>query len=154
MYFSFRCGSKIAERNGERRRRITQPTYLDKTREEQLFQASMDFTKAQAPFAMKAPRHRRRFFPTTAQTTGVRELQAWATAHYSKEVTVLGITHSARYLHPALYHRKYQELWVPFHPQSRAITARYHTRPVLPAFRVFLAVIRQLMATKNRARCF
>lgn len=153
IFSSFRCGSKTAGQNGERKRRTTRQTYLDKTRVAQLFQAWTDFTKALAPFAMKAPKHRRQFIPITPRTTGVRELQALVTVHCNQQATVSAITLSAKYPNLVPYHHQYRALWVPFQLRCRMTTTRPLMRPVLPAYLAFLAVIRQLMATKNRARC-
>ena len=108
IYFSSRCGSKIAGRNGAKRRRTIRRICWDKKKAVALFPVSMDFSKVRALFVTKAPRPRRRFIPTMEQIIGARELQVLVTPPYSRAVTVWVTTPSARYLHPARCHRKYR----------------------------------------------
>ena len=108
IYFFFRCGSKIAGRNGAKRRRTTRRICWDKKKAVALFPVSMDFSKARVLFVTKAPRPHRLFILIMEQTTGARELLVLATPPYSRAVTVWVTIHSAKYLHPAQCHRKYR----------------------------------------------
>ena len=151
IYFFFRCGSKIAGRNGAKRRRTTRRICWDKKKAVASFPVSMDFSKARVLFVTKAPRPHRLFILIMEQTTGARELLVLATPPYSRAVTVWVTTHSAKYLHLARCHRKYRGRWVLSRLRCQAIII-HRMLPTPQVYRASRVATHQLMDTKIKLR--